>query len=189
MSCLKTSQCIPGIAFVVLCLLALGCSDDSAPRSSITLESINDGEILDCDLHNNGDDGAYGTDDDFIREDQVSIVLSNRPHDPALTIRAGGPFGAVLFHRYEVRFRGDETLMPLFGAMHLWVDSGSSAQGEIVLVPASYKTVPPLSTIFQMGEEIRLEADIKLIGEEQDSGEEITVTGTLPIDCADWVDE
>ena len=188
MSRLKTPLCVPCLVLGTLCLLALGCSDDSATRSTITIESINSGEILDCDLHNNGEDQDSGTADDFIVEDQVALVLTNRPHDPALAIKANGPFGSVLINRYEVRFRGDEALPPIFGGMHLRVPSGSTVQGEIVVVPASYKTSPPLSMIYELGLEILLEADITLIGEEQDSGEEVTATCTLPIHCADWVD-
>ena len=188
MSRLKTQLLVPVFVLAVAGLLAAGCSEDSAPRSTVIVDSINEGKILNSDLYNNGDDKEFGTEDDFIVEDQTVIQLRNRAHDAGLTIDPNGPFGAVVFYRYEVRFRGDESLPTIFGAMHCRVPSGTSKQCEIVVIPASYKTAPPLLTVLQMGEELRLEADITLIGEEATSKEEVRATATLPVHCADWAD-
>lgn len=189
MSRLKTQFLVPLFVLAVAGLLASSCSDDSAPRSTIIVDSINNGEILNSDLYNNGDDRQFDTDDDFIVEDQVVIQLRNRAHDPGLSIDPNGPFGAVVFYRYEVRFRGEESLPTIHGGLHLRVPSGVSKQGTIVIVPASYKLAPPLLTIWQLGEELRLDADITLFGEESDSEEEVIVEATLPVHCADWADE
>jgi len=189
MSRLITKFLVPIFVLAAAGLLASSCSDDSAPRSTIIIDSINDGKILNSDLYNNGQDKQFDTEDDYIVEDQVVVQLRNRAHDAGLTIDPNGPFGAVVFYRYEVRFRGDESLPTIYSGLHLRVPAGTSKQGEIVIVPASYKTAPPLLTIRQLQEEIRLEADITFIGEEEDSEEEVRVTATLPVHCADWADE
>ena len=189
MSRLNTHRSVLVLALAIVALIALSCSDDSAPRSTVTIDSINGGEILDCDLYNNGDDNQQGTGDDFIVEDQVSVLMRNRPHDAGLTIDPNGPFGAVVFHRCDVRFTGDEALAPVSSALHLRVPSGSTVQGEILVVPAAYKIAPPLFNILQDGGEIRLEAHITLIGEEEDSHDEVIVTAILPVHCANWADE
>jgi hypothetical protein len=169
-------------------LLALSCSDDSAPRSIVTIESINGNESLDSDVYNNGSDGEPGTDDDTIFEDQVAIVVRNHPHDSALSVHANGPFGAIVFTHYEIRFQGDESLPEVSEAMHLRVTSGAAATGEITIVPAAYKVVPPLLGLRQGGE-ILLNAEIKLIGVEEDSQNEIVARATLPVHCANWGDK
>jgi hypothetical protein len=176
------------VVFAVVALMASGCSDDSAPRSVLTIDLINDGQILTSDVYNNGDDGNPGTDDDFILEDQVAVVIRNRPHDVGLNVRGNGPFGAVVLQRYEVRFSGEENLPPLFGSMHSRILSGSTSSTEVTVVPAAYKITPPLVTLLSGGE-IRVNAEITLIGEEEDSGDQVTVKATLPVHCANWGDE
>jgi hypothetical protein len=168
-------------------LLAMNCSDDTVPRSIVTLDSINNNESLDSDVYNNGDDGEPGTNDDTIFEDQVPIVVRNRVHDSALDIRANGTYGAVIFNRYEVRFQGTESLPMISSSLHLKVNSGASATGEVTIVPASYKTVLPLIALRQGGE-ILLNAEVTLYGEEEDSHDEVIVKGILPVHCANWGD-
>lgn len=179
----------PAVVGFMIVLFALGCSDDSAPRSSVVLESINANQTLDSDVYNNGEDGQFGTEDDFIIEDQVAVILRNRPHDSGINIDPDGAFAAVVFHRYEIRFTGDESLTPVVGAMHLRVPTQTSGQGEITVIPAAYKITPPLSTILTQGGEIRLVANITLIGTEEDSNDEVIVEGTLPVHIANWGDD
>jgi hypothetical protein len=180
-----------GLVLLVLILgglLALSCSDDSAPRSIASLDSINGNESLDSDVYNNGDDGEPGTDDDTIVEDQVAIIVRNRPHDSALSVGANGHFGAVVFTHYRIRFVGDEALPQVSEAMYLRVPSASVVTGEITIVPVAYKTVPPLIGLRQGGE-ILLNAEVTLIGEEEDSHAEVLVNGVLPVHCANWGDK
>jgi len=164
-----------------------GCSEDSVPRSVLIIESINDNEVLDSDVYNNGEDDEPGTADDFVREDQVSIVIRNRPHDRVVNLDPDGPFGAVVLNRYEIRFRGDETLPALAGAIHLRIPSGSTETGEITVIPSGYKVVPPLVGLL-LGGEIQLVAEITLIGEEDDSHDRVEVKAQLPVHVANWVD-
>ncbi|MBM3286106.1 MAG: hypothetical protein FJY88_01965 [Candidatus Eisenbacteria bacterium] len=180
--------------FSSLCLLTgllfvVGCSDDSAPRSSVNIESINGNEVLDSDVYNNGDDGEPGTDDDFIVEDQVPIVLRNRPHDAGLSMRANGPFGAVVLNRYSVRLPSELELPNISGGLYLRIPSGSTAIGEVTVIPAEYKQAPPLDQLAYLGGEIRFTAEITLYGVEEDSREEVVVKGSLPVHCANWGDE
>ena len=184
----RTAPCIAiPIILLSIVLTAPGCSDESAPRSIVLVETINQSEVLDSDVYNNGEDRLPGTEDDYIIEDQVSIVVRNRPHDPVLTIKPNGTFGAVVFTRYEVRFEGDESLAPLFGGIQLRVVSGSSATGIVTIVPAGYKAMPPL-LVLRNGGEMRFAAEVTLIGAEEDSGEEVKAVATIPVHCANWVD-
>lgn len=177
-----------GTAAVVLFIAVMGCSDDSVPRSNVALESVNENQVLTSDVYNNGEDKLFGTDDDFIVEDQVPFVVRNRPHDPALNVRPNGPFGAVVLSRYQISFSGEETLPSLAGGMHLRVVSGSTATGELPLIPAAYKTAPPLAPLL-MGGEMRFTATIRLTGVEEDSGHEVSLVTTLPVHVANWGDE
>ena len=177
-------------ALVLLLLVAfapLGCSDDSSPRTIVTLETINADQTLNSDVYNNGDDRIPNTEDDVIFEDQVSIQLRSRAHDPVLDLRSGGPFGGVTFYRYEVRFDGDETLATVYGAMHLRIPAGGTAAGEVTIVPADFKDAAPLSSL-RTGGELRFTAAVTLIGEEDDSQDEVRVTALLPVHCANWSD-
>jgi hypothetical protein len=176
------------LCLLIVGLLALNCSDDSAPRSTVTIDSINSNESLDSDVYDNGKDGEPGTNDDTIYEDQVPIILRNHPHDSALNIRANGPFSAVIFTRYQIHFQGDESLPPISDSMYLRVPSGGSATGEITIVPVSYKTVEPLLGL-RTGGEIRINAEVTLIGEEEDSQNEVVAKAVLPVHCANWADK
>jgi hypothetical protein len=120
-------------------------------------------------------------------EDQVQIVIRNRPHDSALNIRTNGPFSAVVFDRYEVHFVGDETLAPLFGSIHLRIASGATGTGIVTVVPAGYKTMPPLSPLVNGGE-LRFTAEVTLIGTEEDSNDEVRAMASMPVHCANWTD-
>jgi hypothetical protein len=71
--------------------------------------------------------------------------------------------------------------------MDLRVPSGGTAAGVVAVIPAGYKLQPPLVELIATGE-IRVDAQITLIGEEEHSGEEVSVSVTLPVQCADWVD-
>lgn len=175
-------------ACIGLLAAASGCSDDESPRSVVSIDQMNGSQTLDCDVYNNGEDKQFGTEDDFIIEDQIPVVVRNRVHDGGLNIRANGPFSAVVFYRYEVRFQGDESLPTIFGAMHLRVLSGSTGTGEITVIPASYKTVPPLRQLREGGE-IRFMAEVTLVGEEEDSRDEVVVRAILPVHCANWGDK
>ncbi len=181
------SSVISSAVLLALVLVAPGCSDDAAPRSTVTVETINQSQVLDSDVYNNGGDKLPGTDDDFIIEDQVSVLIRNRPHDAGLNIRANGPFSAVVFDRYEVRFSGDETLAPLFGAIHLRVASGATGTGIVTIIPAGYKTMPPL-LVLRAGGEMRFTAEVTLIGTEEDSDDEVRATASFPVHCANWTD-
>jgi len=174
-------------AWIALAVIATGCSDDSSPRSVVSVETINEGQVLDSDVYNNGSDQLPGTEDDYIIEDQVAVVIQNRPHDIGLEIRPNGPFGAVVFDRYEVRFSGEETLSPLFGAIHLRVLSGGTGTGIVTVVPAGYKSMPPLLAL-RTGGEMFFECEVTLIGTEEDSKDEVRAIASIPVHCANWAD-
>jgi hypothetical protein len=182
------SSVFVSVMLIGLALLAPGCSDDSEPRSVVDVETVNAGQVLDSDVYNNGADKLAGTEDDFILEDQVQIVIRNRPHDSALNIRTNGPFSSVVFERYEIHFQGDETLSPLFGSIHLRIASGATGTGIVTVVPAGYKVMPPLSPL-RTGGELRFSAEITLIGYEEDSNDEVRAVATMPVHCANWTDE
>ncbi len=181
-------SCVTPFAILLaVALFAPGCGDDSAPRSTVTVETINQSQVLDSDVYNNGQDKLPGTADDFIVEDTVPVTIRNRPHDSGLNIRTNGPFSAVVFERYEVRFTGQETLSPLFGSMYLRVPSGTTANGVVTIVPAGYKEIPPLLAL-RTGGEMLFTAEVTLIGTEEDSDDEVRATAVVPVHVANWTD-
>jgi len=169
-------------------LLLPGCSSDSAPRSTLSVESINDNSSLSSDVYSLGADQTLGTADDNVPEEQVPIVVRNMPHDSSLRIRPNGPFSTVTLDRYEVHYSGDVSLPTFVGSIHLIVPSGTTADANLVVLPGSYKIVPPLSALVAGGE-IHLDADVIVFGTEQDSGAKITTHATLNIEVANWADK
>ena len=187
------ARAVPWIVSLVSipCLLLLvlpGCSSDSAPRSSLVVQSVNDNGVLSSDVYSNGADELYGTEDDNIPEEQIPITLRNDPHDADLGMHTNGPFSSVMLERYEVRYSGGAALPTYGGAMHLIVPSGSTASATIVALPGSYKIAPPLDALVAGGE-ITLNAEIVLFGVEEDSGDRVTAHANLSINVANWADK
>ena len=165
----------------VAVLSATACSDSSAPRSVLRVETINGNEPLRSDvLRGDGEDAS-------VLEDEVVIEIRNLPHDEVLAL-ATSPYNSVLLKRYEVRFESDEAIPPVTGALGWQVGVGRQVSGAIVVVPAGLKVVAPLVSL-QQGGEIQAVAHLTFFGEESGSNEEVRFGTVLQVNFANWTDE
>lgn len=184
-------------AFAVLCVA--GCADDSSTRSVVTVVSINGNSPLQSDVRGEGED-PVATTDDTIADDVVEITMANFPHDSALELKPGFPFGDVIFTEYSVTFVRDDgngpAPAPFSGAMYLKVPNAQQKPedyvpptGYITLVPAGLKIVSPLDDLAYGGGQINTRALVEFVGRETTSEDVIKVTATLTVSFANYQDE
>jgi len=176
-----------------------GCADDESTRSVVTVVSVNDNKPLQSDVRGHGED-PVDTTDDTITDDIVEVTMANYPHDPALDLRPGYPFGDVIFTEYTVTFvRTDgegPAPAPFSGSMYLKVPNAQPnpeeyvpPTGYILLVPGSAKLEPPLSELAYGGGQINAQAYIEFTGRETTSNDVVKTNATVQVSFADYVDE
>jgi hypothetical protein len=186
-------------AFAFVMLFAGGCADDESTRSVVTVVSINDNRPLQSDVRDLGDD-PYDMSDDSIMDDVVEVTLANYPHDEALNLVPGMPFGDVIFTEYNVTFIRDDddgpAPAPFTGAMYLKVPNAQRnpisyipPTGHILLVPASLKLVSPLNDLAYGGGQINARACVEFVGRETTSNDVVKVEATVNVAFANYVDE
>lgn len=186
------------------CVLALtmafvaGCDDAQQPRSELTITQIlpaDDTSDLayapyECDIRDAGDDGQVGTDDDVVYEDHVVLTVGNTPSSGTLSLTPGGAFGQVTLDAYAITFDAEgEQISPVQGALHVVIETGTSATFTVVLVPAQAKLEPPLSSLLISGGELQADATITLSGTEETSAERVTVSASIRVSFANWADD
>lgn len=180
-------------------LLAIGCADDSSTRSVVTVVSVNENKPVQSDVRDWGED-PFDSSDDLIADDVVEVTMANYPHDDALWLRPGEPFGDVIFKSYKVTYiRPDNhgpAPEPYTGAMYLKVPSAQknpqeyvAPTGYILLVPGSRKTASPLNELAYSANQINCQAHIEFFGIETTSEDEVKASATASVSFADYVDE
>jgi hypothetical protein len=185
-------------AFAFAMIFAGGCADDTSTRSVVSVVSINANRPLQSDVRGLGDDPLDPT-DDTITDDIVEITLANYPHDNALKLAPGYPFGDVIFTEYSVTFiRGDgdgPAPSPFSGAMYLKVPNAQPHPNEyvpptgyILMVPGSLKLESPLDDLAYGGGQINATACVEFIGRETTSNDVVKTTATLSVNFANYVD-
>lgn len=169
------------LTVVAIGWFAAGCSDDAAPRSILQVTRIHDNQPLSSDV-------AEGPDSSLtIREDAVAITVSSTPHDAVLDLASGKPFSVITLERYEIRFEGDDSVPPVSGALGWTVESGSTVDGSLVVVPAGHKVRQPLVSL-RHGGEIQTIARLTITGREATSGSSVKVETSFPVNFANWTD-
>jgi hypothetical protein len=187
-----------------LCILPLaGCDVDGQDgRNIVRLVSLNRNQPVFSDVIVQTSDTTYAAADDI-----AEVVLEARVHDEILSITPGGPFGSVQFRSYTVDYvnedlNGDTVpdLTDFTSNMNITVPTNGEAIGGIVVLRIADKLRAPLvclgpasfldpacagSTDFQYS----VLANITLRGEEETSGHDVEVTGTLVIQIANYADE
>lgn len=189
-------------AFALALLIPSGCGDDTSTRSVVTVVSVNNNMPLESDVRDAGSD-PLDPSDDTIYDDVVEVTMSNYPHDKALDLKPGFPFGDVIFTSYDVTFVPEGAGIPapsgFTGAMYLKVPNAQPdpynyipPTAYILLVPAKLKTEPPLVNLPDPGSnlyQINTSAQITFHGEETDSEEAVTVRATVMVSFGDYADE
>ena len=105
---------------------------------------------------------------------------------------------AITISRYRVDFkRSDGRNTPgldvpygFDGGMTLTVSDSSTVEGVFTLVRAQAKLEAPLMTLANLGGAVAIStlADVTFYGRDQ-AGNEVSVTGTISVNFADWGDE
>lgn len=178
---IRVPLALVAITLVALGGLAAGCSDDSAPRSELQVTQINDNQPLASDV-------AEGPDSSItVREDVISIRVSNTPHDEVLDLSPGNPFSFVMLERYEITFEGPESIPMVAGGLGWLVESDRSVEGSLVVVPASHKVQAPLVSL-RRGE-IQTIAHLTLFGREATSGTTVKANASFSVNFANWAEK
>ncbi len=184
----STTPCRAPVLLLTGCLLVCGaflagCSDDGTARSVLQVVSANNNTTLKSDVLRLNADGTTG-----IVEDGIPLQIRNTPYDATLSLRPDGPFGTVVVESYQISFECAESIAPVSGSLGWNVPTGSTASGELVLVPATLKTSPPLSAL-ATGGEILATARIVIHGHESTSNRAIEAVARVPVHFANWQDD
>ncbi len=174
---------IASLSIIIPVLLAAGgCSDESAPRSSLLVLSVNDNEPLSSDVITESPDGSGG-----IVEDAVTIRVRNVAQSEALNLTPNGPFGHVTLESYRIDFQSSERIDSVTGTLGWPVHTGQEVSGAFVVVPAAWKTRAPLVGLREGGEILTM-ATITIHGREATSNHEVTATASLQVNFANWAE-
>jgi hypothetical protein len=175
-----------GISTVVLA----SCDNDPEEnRAVVVVSSINENAPFSSDVLDQGDSLAVTT-DDFIREDWIPVTFYNRPYNSIIATSPGGALNDVLVTDYRVTWErvGGGTIPPPFdGATSILVPSGELISATIVLVPIATKELAFLSALQYNPGQILMTANILFTAHEVTSGREVTITASLSVNFADYL--
>jgi len=180
-----------GAVLAVLMVVSAGCADQDRLRSVVVVDSINSNEAIQSDVFSFGDD-LDDPRDDFVPEDEISVIFRNTPIDPAFTPEPNKPFGDVVITRYLVEFDvADADLAPFGGGMYAKVPTGQTVEAFVTAIPALYKMQPPLVQLVGGGGvgEITGAVNLTFWGEEMQTGDEFTLRASVVCNFADFADE
>lgn len=185
---MRTKSIASALVSIGFGLVALaGCSSDDAVRSRLWVGEVNNNEALTSDVYNNGSDNTPGTADDFVLEDEVTVVINNDPR-PGSSLVSGGPYSFVTIDRYDVAFDAEEQIPGFSNALGWTIEARQSFQGNLTLVPFGLKIEPPLSSLRDAAGQIRATARVTFHAREADSDNTFTFSVDVPVHFANWVD-
>ena len=165
------------ISLVAVWFLAMGCDEDSNydSRTVVYVSSVNANAPYMSDVLNQGDsirteDGAgWVTNDDYVEEDWISIVIYNKPYNGLLNPDCGS-LGDFLVTNYYVEFlpygSSPVPVPPFRGETSILVPANSMVEGFLLLVPIYAKQISPLVDMQYTAQEIMTIANITLRGHE-----------------------
>jgi hypothetical protein len=172
--------------------------EEDAARIVVDVVSFNQNSPMFADVYS-----LAGTpedpEDDFVPVELVDVTFSARPHDDALTLRPGAPFGSVRFTSYDVKFGGGDpdgkdldgngsVDLPNFSAaMNVVVPVYGEASAFVLVISGNQKIISPIVDL-RMGGEYNADCTITFHGQEETSGEKITLTRGLTVRIADFAD-
>ena len=183
---------------LVLVTIIMSCSEDSNydQRTVVYVSSISNDRPFICDVLCQGDSIFYGDgvtpkrDDDFITEDYLPVVFTNKPYN-SIVDPANGALGQFLVTGYDVEFipyGGAAVPVPPFsGTTSILVPSGESVEAYILIVPFAAKSLQPLAGLmYQIDDtEIMARAHITFHGEEIQAGTKVDFEANVTVNFAD----
>jgi hypothetical protein len=183
-----------------LALLAviLSCSEDSNydQRTVVYVSSIANDRPYMVDVLCQGD-SIYNPDgvtfkyiDDFVTEDYIPVVFTNKPYN-GIVDPAEGALGQFLVTGYDVSFMpyggAAVPVAPFSGTTSVLVPSGESVSASVLLCPFEAKSLQPLLGLAYQtdGYEIMARAHIVFHGEEIQSGRKVDFEANVSVNFAD----
>jgi hypothetical protein len=187
------------LALAVLAIGGLaGCADDNeeGPRSITAIASVNDNLPVAADVYNLGQDKELGGGDDYVPEDYLKVVVTSRPHDPALTLNPDRAFGTVRFTSYSLDFAtndfGDNGTIELTDfvdyPMNLVVPINGEGTGYVLAVPGSWKLENDFGPLYEGGSYFTT-ATLTIRGEEETSHDPIELSTGVVIGFSNYADQ
>ncbi len=181
---------------LVLITVVLSCSEDSNydQRTVVYVSSINKDAPFLCDVLCQGD-SIYEKDqihfkysDDFVTEDWIQVVFTNKPYN-SIVDPDKGSLGDFLVTGYDVEFipyRGAPVPVPPFsGSTSVLVPAGTAVPASILLVPYAFKNVDPLLSLMYTNNEIMARAHITFHGQEVQTNNNISFEVNVTVNFAD----
>ena len=181
---------------LVLITVILSCSEDSNydQRTVVYVSSINKDAPFLCDVLCQGD-SIYEKDqihykysDDFVTEDWIQVVFTNKPYN-SIVDPDKGSLGDFLVTGYDVEFipygGAPVPVQPFSGTTSVVVPSGTAVPASILLVPFAAKNVNPLLSLMYTNNEIMARAHITFHGQEVQTNNNIKFEVNVTVDFAD----
>ncbi len=181
---------IGGAAALAMATMLAGCGQpdyvtDSRASVLLLVVDVNEGAVLDSDIR-------IGVDSNIICEDEVPVTLTVRNKNPNLT---GGVQGNVLVNQYQVRYtrsdgrvqEGVDVPHTIAGGIASTVEVDGATTIPIEVVRRQAKLEPPLSGISGF-DVVTMIAEVTISGQTV-SGEQVSASGRLQIDFADYGDD
>ena len=181
---------------LVLITVILSCSEDSNydQITVVYVSSINKDAPYLCDVLCQGD-SIYEKDqihykysDDFVTEDWIQVVFTNKPYN-SIVDPDKGSLGDFLVTGYDVEFipygGAPVPVQPFSGTTSVLVPSGTAVPASILLVPFAAKNVDPLLGLMYTNNEIMARAHITFHGQEVQTNNNIKFEVNVTVDFAD----
>jgi hypothetical protein len=195
------SRKVKALAFasaLVLVAVILSCSEDSNydQRTVVYVSSIAHDRPFMCDVLCQGDSiymangVTYKYSDDFITEDYLPVVFTNKPYN-GIVDPSEGALGQFLVTGYDVSFipygGAAVPIAPFSGTTSILVPSGESVEAAILICPFDAKSLQPLVGLAYQTDalEIMARAHIVFHGEEVQSGTKVDFEANVSINFAD----
>ncbi len=181
---------------LILGALALGCSEKSNfdQRTVVFVSSVNDDKPFLCDVLNQGDSlwnrtkTAYKTDDDFITEDFIKVVIHNKPNNSVID-PSSGALGNVLITKYDVSFTplggAAVPIQPFTGETSVLIPANEFVTMSILIAPFAAKQIQPLLGLQYSRNEIMSIAHVVFHVQEVQTDRIFTFETSFTVDFAD----
>ena len=183
---------------LIIVAVILSCSEDSNydQRTVVYVSSISNDRPFICDVLCQGD-SIFNSDgvtlklsDDFITENYLPVVFTNKPYN-SIVDPANGSLGQFLVTGYDVEFipygGASIPVQPFSGTTSILVPPGESVEAYILIVPFAAKSLQPLvGLMYQVDDiEIMARAHITFHGEEIQAGTKVDFEANVTVNFAD----
>jgi len=181
---------LTGIALVAFSGIACDRDGSLEPTTAVS-SSLNNGEPYQADALEQGEDIALLS-DDYIGEDVIPVEFFAKPYADNAILNPGLEAGDFLIQSYTISYErvdGGPSLgwADFQGFTSILVKNDKHSVGSVILVPASYKTVPGVTALQYAAGEILMRATYTFIGKELSTNREAAIVASVTLNIFDWV--